>query len=591
MNPVKRKEQKSTSCRMSKVPRLQTPSKQLADEALSQRNHFFPVVDAVKDEVVEIEENEKVVQGDRNEEVGLGGGGESSSRSRVIGKEVGERSTTDVEFRSEVQHSIPSTFEFVKTFSIDKFQVKMPIDDDTDFGDSVVKSVMGKVFDKFRVILKEQKLETFFRSSCFGLYLDLPENNNARFQMTMVYGLLKHYFGMPIYFGIKEFAIITGLRCHHAVQPLPIVKSKNTTNKTKKVEGKEKIADDDDLVDIVGKSYKSTNLLKDLESKTLSSKHKESLCLAWAFEAIPHLRQQVKDYSEKVSYPRILRWLSAKNIEVNAVDLFTPPDDAIVHPWLIPTELESTMPFLLTLGFVRTLPDPKVIDRIKRELDGATSIKREALGGGEEAVGAVGDPVGDVGGGFDGSGGGDELDDVAHHLVSEKGIDHDDGHNIGDFGVSEYGGFTPFCPRATTPPYKSRLQTFVGVASSSLCFTCQCKGCNERHTELVNIIHALTEAVNSVAPKRGINPSKRVSNSCIPIEIRKRKRAFSKALSTIKVIRKVVNPLPHNVWSAVQLELQKVNTYKLVDPPKNKQLEKNPQGQNGKKKRKSQTLL
>uniref|UniRef100_M1D6X9 Uncharacterized protein n=1 Tax=Solanum tuberosum TaxID=4113 RepID=M1D6X9_SOLTU len=241
---------------------------------------------------------------------------------------------------------------------------------------------------------------------------------------------------------------------------------------------------------------------------------------------------------------------------------------------------------LLTLGFVRTLPDPKVIDRIKRELDGATSIKREALGGGEEAVGAVGDLVGDVGGG------GDELDDVAHHSVFEKGIDHDDGRNIGDFGVSEYGGFTPFRPRATTPPYKSRLQTSVGVASSSLCFTCQCKGCNERHAELVNRIHALTEAVNNLAPKRGINPSKRISNSCIPIEIRKRKRAISKALSTIKVIRKVVNPLPRNVRPAVQLELQKVSIYKLVDPPKNKQLEKiNPQGQNGKKKIKSQNPL
>ncbi|KAF3637407.1 60S ribosomal protein L30 [Capsicum annuum] len=32
---------------------------------------------------------------------------------------------------------------------------------------------------------------------------------------------------------------------------------------------------------------------------------------AWAFEAIPYLRQQV-NYQEEVSYPRILRWLSAK---------------------------------------------------------------------------------------------------------------------------------------------------------------------------------------------------------------------------------------------------------------------------------------
>lgn len=43
MDQIKRKEQKSTSCRMSKVTRVQTPSKQLADEALSQRNHSFPV--------------------------------------------------------------------------------------------------------------------------------------------------------------------------------------------------------------------------------------------------------------------------------------------------------------------------------------------------------------------------------------------------------------------------------------------------------------------------------------------------------------------------------------------------------------------
>uniref|UniRef100_A0A3Q7IY86 Uncharacterized protein n=1 Tax=Solanum lycopersicum TaxID=4081 RepID=A0A3Q7IY86_SOLLC len=211
--------------------------------------------------VVEIEENEKVVQGDRNEEVGLGGGGETSSSSRAIGNEVGERSTTDVEIRSEVQHSIPSAPGFVKTFSIDKFQE------------------------------------------------------------------------------------------------------------------------------------------------------------------------------------------------------------------------------------------------------------------------AVGDPIGVVGSGFDDSGGGDELDDVAHHSVFENGIDHDD-------------------------------------ASPSLCATCQCKSCNERRAELVNRIHALTEAVNNLAPKRGINPSKMISNSCIPIEIRKRKTEISKALSTIKVISKVVNPLPR---PAVQLELQK-GKYLQVPP-------------------------
>ncbi|KAG5571779.1 hypothetical protein H5410_061545, partial [Solanum commersonii] len=56
------------------------------------------------------------------------------------------------------------------------------------------------------------------------------KKNNARFQMTMVYELLKrrfifennekkdgvfiNYCGMPLFFGKREFSIITGLKCH-----------------------------------------------------------------------------------------------------------------------------------------------------------------------------------------------------------------------------------------------------------------------------------------------------------------------------------------------------------------------------------------
>ena len=64
--------------------------------------------------------------------------------------------------------------------------------------------------------------------SYFGQYLDLSEDNNARFQMKMVYNLLKrrfmyenkdkmdevwiNYCGMPVCFGWKEFSIVTGLK-------------------------------------------------------------------------------------------------------------------------------------------------------------------------------------------------------------------------------------------------------------------------------------------------------------------------------------------------------------------------------------------
>ncbi|PHT50458.1 hypothetical protein CQW23_10205 [Capsicum baccatum] len=61
-------------------------------------------------------------------------------------------------------------------------------------GNLVVKSFMRKSFDAFKKILREQKLDTYFRERCFGKYLDLPEDDNARFQMKMVYDLLKRRF-------------------------------------------------------------------------------------------------------------------------------------------------------------------------------------------------------------------------------------------------------------------------------------------------------------------------------------------------------------------------------------------------------------
>ncbi|PHU17603.1 hypothetical protein BC332_13298 [Capsicum chinense] len=159
---------------------------------------------------------------------------------------------------------------------------------------------------------------------------------------------------------------------------------------------KEKSSDRDDLVSIVGLSFKNKNPIEALKGKGLSKKHKQSLFLvcfvhnvlwardvnnnislglinlsedleafksypwgyesfkmtveyfftpltpkivnlygfpwalmAWAFEAIPYLRQQV-NYHEEVSYPRILRWLSAKtNKTAKFLDLFNPPKEVV----------------------------------------------------------------------------------------------------------------------------------------------------------------------------------------------------------------------------------------------------------------------
>ncbi|XP_060190691.1 uncharacterized protein LOC132619948 [Lycium barbarum] len=172
-------------------------------------------------------------------------------------------------------------------------------------GDIVAKSAIGRSFDKFRVILKKQGLEDFFRSSYFGFYLDLSEETGARFQMAMVYGLLKcmiiceendevwiNLCGMPVCFDIKEFVIVTGLRCHPCevpivtlAKPMRTIKAAKEVKATKKAKGR-KGKNDVDLVDLVRKSYKEEKLIKDLQSKNVSKKHKESMCLVWFVHSV-----------------------------------------------------------------------------------------------------------------------------------------------------------------------------------------------------------------------------------------------------------------------------------------------------------------
>ncbi|KAH0737467.1 hypothetical protein KY290_036172 [Solanum tuberosum] len=405
-----------------------------------------------------------------------------------------------------------------------KFQVEMPIDDPTNLtGDFVVKSAMGAKFDAFRTILMNEKLEDFFKSSCFGYFLDLPEANNARFQMSMVYDLLKRRIK---YKGADDDALenknkkMDEIWINYCGMPVG-KKGKKTvkTANTKTNKGKEKLNNENELLAIIGPSYKTKDLIEDLQSKKVLKKHKERLCLvwfvhailwakdinnvidlslfvlaqdlnafnnypwgndsyfltveylvsklspktnnlygfpwafmAWAFEAIPYLRKQFNDYSKEISQPRILRWLSAKNNpKINFVDLFDPPHDIIVHPWLVPTEQELLMPFFLTLEIIDTKSDPTV-DLIKKELAGATTIRREA-----HIVSG-------------------DADDVALDVDVDVNIDVD----IGDTGAKSggehvddvggiYGGFTPFSGHTTS-----------FAPSSSSCSACKCEECKNK---------------------------------------------------------------------------------------------------------------
>ncbi|KAM3341632.1 hypothetical protein P3S68_026598 [Capsicum galapagoense] len=215
-----------------------------------------------------------------------------------------------------------------------------------------------------------------------------------------------------------------------------------------------------------------------------------------AFEAIPYLRQQV-NYQEGVFCPRILRWLSAKT-DKNAkfLDLFNPPKDANVHPSLVPTNRELKMPFFLTLRYVQILSDPKIIDRIKIELFGATTITRKIfLEGGLVVVnGAVGG----------GSGAAVGANDAP--LTVFKANHHEYDHT----------GYTDF-------------------ASPNECSACKCQGCREKHDVVINAINALTASVKKLTSI--LFPS-------APLEIRakRRRRVISRALSGIQK-SKIATPL------------------------------------------------
>ncbi|KAF3619586.1 hypothetical protein FXO38_32851 [Capsicum annuum] len=217
--------------------------------------------------------------------------------SAATGAEYDEQRGKECFKRDDPNANNPSAEELVKTFSIDRYLVRTQCDGTTNLtGDFVIKSAMGKSFDAFRKILREQKLDAYFRNSFFGKYLDLPEDNNARFQIKMVYELLKrrfmyenkdkideawiNYWGMPVCFGWKEFAIVTGLKCYPPSQVMPILTQKKAPGTPKKGKGG-KSSDRDDLVSIVGRSFKNKNLIEALKGKELSKKHKQSLCLVW----------------------------------------------------------------------------------------------------------------------------------------------------------------------------------------------------------------------------------------------------------------------------------------------------------------------
>ncbi|PHT85628.1 hypothetical protein T459_07734 [Capsicum annuum] len=234
----------------------------------------------------------------------------------------------------------------------------------------------GKFFRRLQKILREQKLDSYFREICFEKYLDLPEDNNARFQMKMVYDFLKRRF----------------------------------------------MYENKDKMDEVWINY------CDYPSVACSDQ------------------------------PRF--------------------EDAI----------------FLTLRSMQTLLKPKIIDGIKIELFGATTITRKTI----LESGANDAPL----------------------TVFETTSHYDYDHN----------GCTNFSP---------------DFAESSECSSCKCQKCKEKYNGVINSINALTSSVKEMTSTRGVIQSKRISYPDTPLEIKatnRRRKETSKASSIIKK-SKIAMPL------------------------------------------------
>ncbi|KAM3264376.1 hypothetical protein P3L10_001370 [Capsicum annuum] len=266
--------------------------------------------------------------------------------------------------------------------------------------------------------------------------------------------------------------------------------------------------------------------------------------MAWACEAIPPLRKHFTDYPDKVSHLRILRWLAAvesskKNI--NEVDLFNLPDDAVVHPWIVPTIDELEMTSFLTLGLVDTKEDP-TMELIKKELDGSTFIRR--------AVRQVQSNV------------------EALHDLTQTATDLGASSGGVAGGVICDGGSHPASAFAASRDYEH-----IGAQQKINMFeNTPCTVCKDREDKLLDKLKAIAEAIEKLKSRRGIIPSNEVREPYTPtVEVRRKRIKIRQILSVLKSAKNVTPPAP--IVVEVRGPLKKVNIFAALGKEKKKELE------------------
>ncbi|TMX03104.1 hypothetical protein EJD97_018206, partial [Solanum chilense] len=121
---------------------------------------------------------------------------EQRENIEVVNREVVEAQEEKINDVDEEEQELHEVFnatgdDKIKIIKADTFPVHLQ---PNSIRDSIIRSVLGKPFIKFRDILKRNHLEDFFKNSYFGHFLDLPIDTTPRFQMTIAYELLKRRF-------------------------------------------------------------------------------------------------------------------------------------------------------------------------------------------------------------------------------------------------------------------------------------------------------------------------------------------------------------------------------------------------------------
>ncbi|KAH0745910.1 hypothetical protein KY285_007567 [Solanum tuberosum] len=262
--------------------------------------------------------------------------------------------------------------------------------------------------------------------------------------------------------------------------------------------------------------------VKTIDGKTTNLYGFSWAFMCWVFEVVLFLQKKYKVFSKQVSSPRIFRWLLATNNEsVNINELFDPPQDSIVHPWIIPTSSETEMEFFTTFVPKKLTKDDK-IEKLEMDLNGVVDIKRDIIID-EHNLDRVFSGAGDGGGG--------EFTPNVDRCTD--GVDFERGGDFGDisggFGVGTSSPIDENVPCLQETPSTKETIDLLNVRVESL----------EKTIVTMNAkIESLEKVIVTIKSKRGIRPSSKISHPYTLDYVKRTKRQISVALSSARKKKK-----------------------------------------------------